>query len=672
MKLKIFFLSMALASSAFAQLNTPYDKSAMDLTKKPGNDFYEYAGGTWMKNNPLDAEHSRYSMFNKLQDDNEVRLRDIILGLAAQSPAQGTVEQKVASLYRLAMDSTRRNAEGAQPIMPQVERIRGAQSKTELWVITAQLFHAGVPTFINIGVGADEKMATRNIVQIAQSGLTLNNRDYYLNDDEITRNVRTNFKNYAAGVLKLVGNSEEEATRKMEQMMAIETRLAGPTFSKVQLRDPEGNYHKMNYAQLLQEYPGIDWSTFFMQNSFPAFGEVVLGQPSPIHEVEKILAECSLDELKAYAEFKLVNDAANYLSDDFRALSFAFYGCTMSGTQKDKPRWKRAVATVDNVLGEAVGQIYVKRYFPESSKERMMKLVRNLQTALGQRIDAQDWMSDETKAKAHEKLDAFYVKIGYPDKWKDYSDLQIDESLSFYENMQRAALWHSDYETRTKVGKPVDKDEWFMTPQTINAYYNPTTNEICFPAGILQPPFFDAEADDAANYGAIGVVIGHEMTHGFDDQGSQYDKDGNLNNWWTEQDLKKFQQRTDQLAAHFDKIEVLPGLHANGRLTLGENMADHGGLTVAFQAFRNATASAPLQTVEGLTPEQRFFLSYAFVWAGQITEETLRQLNAMDPHSNGRWRVNGTLPHIDAWYDAFNISRKDKLYLPPKQRVKCW
>ena len=672
MKLKIFFLSFALAATAFAQLNTPYDKTVMDLSQKPGDDFYEYAGGTWMKEHPLDAEHSRYGMFNKLADDNEVRLRDIILGLSQQNPAQGSIEQKVAGLYRLAMDSTRRNAEGAMPIMPQIERIRNAKSKTELWITTSQLYHAGVPTFFNIYVGADAKNSSRNIVHIAQGGLTLNSRDYYLNNDDITRGVRQNFQNYVAGVLKLVGNTAEEAQLKMQQMMAIETRIATASFSKVQLRDPEGNYHKLSYAALLQEYPGIDWGTFFMQNSFPAFDEVVLGQPAPIHEVEKILAECSLDELKAYAEFKLVNDAADYLSDDFRTLSFNFYGCTMSGTQKDKPRWKRAVSTVNNVLGEAVGQIYVERYFPESSKQRMLTLVRNLQTALGQRIDAQTWMSDETKKKAHEKLSAFYVKIGYPDKWKDYTNLLIDESVSFYENMQRAALWYNDDAAQSKVGKPVDKDEWFMTPQTINAYYNPTTNEICFPAGILQPPFFNAQADDAANYGAIGVVIGHEMTHGFDDQGSQYDKDGNLNNWWTEQDLKKFQQRTDQLAAHFDKIEVLPGMHANGRLTLGENLADHGGIMVAYQAFKNATASKPLKTVEGFTPEQRFFLSYAFLWAGNTSEEAMRQLNTVDPHSNGRWRVNGTLPHIDAWYDAFNVTKKNKLYIAPKNRVVCW
>lgn len=672
MKIKTLLLAMAIATTALAQQSTAYDRANMNLKKKPGTDFFEYAGGGWMKAHPLDAEHSRYGQFNVLNDQNELRLREIILGLAEGQQPQGSLEQKVAGLYRLAMDSTRRNAEGAAPVMPTIQQIRQVEDKQALWVLTSQLYHEGIPTFFSVGVGADEKIAKNNIVQIQQGGLTLGNRDYYLQDDEATLRIRNAYKEYIVKVLQLVGNSSADATAKMEEVLKLETRLAGPTFSKVQLRDPEANYHKLSYAQLLKEYAGIDWSTLFLQNSFPAFQEVVLGQPAPIHEVEAILSESSLEALKAYAEFRFVDAVANRLSDDFRALTFDFYSRTMNGAQQDRPRWKRAVGVVDDLLGEAVGKIYVERYFPESSKQRMMELVNNLAVALGERIDAQEWMSAETKQKAHEKLATFYVKIGYPDKWKDYSELIIDESLSYYENMRRAAIWNSDYETRTKVGKPVDKDEWFMTPQTINAYYNPTTNEICFPAGILQPPFFDPNADDAANYGAIGVVIGHEMTHGFDDQGAQYDKDGNLNNWWTEADFEAFKKRTGMMADFFDKIEVLPGMHANGRLTLGENMADHGGLMVAYQAYKNATAKAPLQTVEGFTPDQRFFLSYALVWANNVREESLRQLNKMDPHSPGRWRVNGALPHIDAWYKAFGITKKDKLYVAPQNRVVCW
>lgn len=671
MKIKTLLFAMTMATAAFAQ-GTAYNRANMDTSRKPGTDFFEYACGGWMKAHPLDAEHSRYGQFNALNDQNEQQLRDIILELAQKEQKQGTLEQKIASLYHLAMDSTRRNADGAAPIMGTLKRIQSVDNKQGLWILTSQLYHEGVPTLFNIGVGADEKVASNNIVQIQQGGLTLGNRDYYLQDDEATLRIRNAYKEYIVKLLQLVGNTEETAHQKMEQVLAIETRLAGPSFSKVQLRDPEANYHKYTYAALLREYPGIDWSTLFLQNSYPAFTEVVLGQPAPIHEVEQILADTPLESLKAYTEFRYVNDAANTLSDDFRALTFDFYSRTMSGTEQDRPRWKRAVGVVDNLLGEALGKIYVERYFPESSKQRMEELVHNLAVALGERIDAQEWMSAETKQRAHEKLSTFYVKIGYPNKWKDYSTLNIDESLSYYENLRRAAIWNSDFEVQSKVGKPVDKDEWFMTPQTINAYYNPTTNEICFPAGILQPPFFDPNADDATNYGAIGVVIGHEMTHGFDDQGAQYDKDGNLNNWWAEADFTAFKKRTDMMADFFDRIEVLPGMHANGRLTLGENMADHGGLMVAYQAYKNATAKAPLGTVDGFTPDQRFFLSYALVWANNIREASLRQLNKMDPHSPGRWRVNGALPHIDMWYKAFGITKKDPLYVAPKNRVVCW
>ena len=428
----------------------------------------------------------------------------------------------------------------------------------------------------------------------------------------------------------------------------------------------------MTYAQLLSDYPGIDWGSLFLQLGFPAFAEVTVNQPEPIHAVEKLLAEKSLDDWKAYAEFKVVNDAANALDDSFRAAFFDFYSHTMSGVMQDRARWKRAVDAVNGVLGMAVGKLYVEKYFPESSKQRMLELVNNLKVALGQRIDQQNWMSPATKAQAHDKLNHFYVKIGYPDKWRDYSNLQIDENLSYYENLLRAGEFMMADMIQRKVNKPTDKTEWLMTPQTINAYYNPTTNEICFPAGILQPPFFNPEADDAVNYGAIGVVIGHEMTHGFDDQGSQFDKDGNLRNWWTEADKKNFEARTKVMADFFDKIEVLPGLKANGKLTLGENIADHGGLNISYQALQNAMKKNPLKTVDGFTPEQRFFLSFAFIWASNIRDEQLRVLNKVDPHSPARWRVNGALPHIDSWYKAFNITSKDPLFVPKKNRVDIW
>ena len=428
----------------------------------------------------------------------------------------------------------------------------------------------------------------------------------------------------------------------------------------------------MTYAKFLTDYPGIDWGSLFLQLGYPAFREISVSQPEPILEVCRMVQELPLDQLKAYTEFKLINDAANSLDDQFRATYFDFYGRTMSGAQQDRPRWKRAVGVVEGVLGEAVGHMYVEKYFPESSKQKMLTLVKNLQEALAERIQQQDWMSEATKARALEKLKAFYVKIGYPDKWMDYSALQINDSLSFYDNLVQAAEFMHAYNVEKRVNKPVDREEWFMTPQTINAYYNPTTNEICFPAGILQPPFFNPNADDACNYGAIGVVIGHEMTHGFDDQGSQFDKDGNMKNWWTEEDQAKFKEKTKAMADFFDKIEVLPGMYANGQLTVGENIADHGGLNVAFQALQKAMKANPLGKKDGFTPEQRFFLSYGLIWANNIREDMLRQLNKIDPHSPGRWRVNGALPHIDAWYDAFGITKKDPLFVPKSKRVEVW
>ena len=509
-------------------------------------------------------------------------------------------------------------------------------------------------------------------MQVNQGGLSMGERDYYLSDEEATKKVREGYKAYVKKLFLMTGCDEATAQKRMEAVLNIETRIAKASYSATKLRDVEGNYHKMSYQQLLADYPGIDWSTLFLLNGVPAFESISVNQPEPIHEVEKILAESAIEDLKAYLYFKLVDDATGALSDDFRKESFNFYGHIMSGAEQDRPRWKRGVSAVESVLGMAVGKMYVEKYFPESSKKRMTELVRNLQIALGQRIDQQKWMSEATKKQAHDKLDAFYVKIGYPDTWMSYDALDINDSLSYYENLTKATQFMSRYYIEKRVNKKTDKTEWLMTPQTINAYYNPTTNEICFPAGILQPPFFNAEADDACNYGAIGVVIGHEMTHGFDDQGSQFDKEGNLRNWWTKADGENFKARTKVMADFFNKIEVLPGLHANGELTLGENIADHGGLNIAFQAFQNATKENPLGTKDGFTPEQRFFLSYALVWGGNIREAMLRQLKKIDPHSPGRWRVNGALPHIDAWYKAFNITKKDALFIPKNKRVDIW
>ena len=670
---KLLLSSVLLLSlTAQAQLSSGLNVADRDETAKPGDDFYRYAAGGWRDSHPLTPEYSRYGQFNVLNETNEKRLNDIIQNLSATPQTQGTLEQKIGSLYKLSMDSVRRNNEGASPVIPNLERVNCCETKQDLWNLIGEFDRIGVPTIVGFGATADEKNASQNIVCVGQPGLTLGERDYYLENDSATVNIREAYRKYLTDLFQLVGDAPEMAKEKMQTILKLETAMAEKNLSAVQRRNPEANYHKMSYSRLLSDYSGLDWGTLFLSAGYPSFKDVNVCQPDAVHNAEKLWNESSLEELKTFTEYKVLSRASGYLSDDFRKLNFNFFSKTIQGAQQDKPRWKRSVGLVESILGEAVGKIYVEKYFPAAAKERMLQLVKNLQTALGERIQAQTWMSKETKQKALDKLATFYVKIGYPDKWTDYSKLNVDEKLSLYENVCNANLWASTKDIAEKVNKPVDKDEWFMTPQTINAYYNPTTNEICFPAGILQPPFFNMEADDAANYGAIGVVIGHEMTHGFDDQGAQYDKDGNLNNWWTAADLVAFKQRTDKMAAFFDKQEVLPGMNANGRLTLGENMADHGGLMVAYQALHNAMKTSPLGNKDGFTPDQRFFLSYGLIWANNSRDEALRQLNRTDPHSTPRLRVNGALPHIDAWYKAFDVKKGDKLFLKPKDRVVCW
>lgn len=660
------------ASAQTTDLKSGLDRNDMDLSIKPGTNFFDYAGGNWRKSHPIPAEYSRYGSFEVLIENNERQLHDLIEQLAKESHPAGSLEQKIGDLYNLAMDSTRRNREGWTPIKGQLEQVAAVKTLKDLTILSGHLGRYGVESYFGIGVGSDMKDSKMNIVGIQQGGLSLGNRDYYLENDEATQKIREAYKQYIVKMFRLVGDDEATAQKKMEAVFNIEMRIAKASKSMVELRDPEANYHKMTFNQLLNDYPGIDWSTLLLCSGFPAISYVDMGQPENIREIEKLMADTPIEDQKAYMAFKVIENASGQLSDDFRNATFDFYGRVMSGTTQDRARWKRAIGAVQGVLGEAVGKMYVEKYFPASSKERMIQLVRNLQKSLGERIKEQKWMSKETQEKALEKLNTFYVKIGYPDTWMDYSGLTIDPSKSYFENLCQASAFITDYYIQKDVNKPVDRTRWQMTPQTINAYYNPTTNEICFPAGILQPPFFNPEADDAANYGAIGVVIGHEMTHGFDDQGSQFDKDGNLKNWWTEADRKNFETRTKVMADFFSKIEVLPGLYANGQLTLGENIADHGGLNIAFQAFKEATAANPLPEKDGFTPEQRFFLAYAKVWIDNIRDEEIRNRTKNDPHSLGRWRVNGALPHIDAWYKAFNIGKKDPLYVPAKQRVDVW
>ena len=674
MKTKLLLVaSLFIAGSATAQtLSTGIDPANLDTSVRPGDDFFQYAAGGWMKTHPLDSEHPENGAFVDLSEQNTLRIQELILQYAGTPQEKGSLGQKIGSLYNLRMDSVRLNREGWTPIKPVLERIAAIKDRKEYQLVTAQIDRRGEETMMyGIGVGADMRNASMNIVSVGQGGLGLGTRDYYLNDDEQTTRIREAYKTYMKNLFQMVGNDSVTAQKKMEAVMAIETRIAKASYSRVELRDISKNYHKMSYNQLVTDFPGIDWGNVFLATGFPAFDWVDVGQPEPIHEVEKILAEASLDDLKTYAEIKVISGATGVLSDDFRAEAFRL-SSVLSGVQQDRPRWKRAVSSVSGVLGEAIGKLYVEKYFPESSKKRMLELVHNLQKALAQRIDEATWMSAETKAKAKDKLSNFIVKIGYPDKWKDYSGLQVCDSLSLYENMGNISEFFLLDQLKRKVNKPVDKTEWLMTPQTINAYYMPTTNEICFPAAILQPPFFDPNADDAMNYGAIGGVIGHEMSHGFDDQGSQFDKTGNQNNWWTEADKKNFEQRTKVLEDAFGKFEAVPGKFVNGKLTLGENIGDNGGLNIAFRAFQNAMKENPLQKADGFTPEQRFFLSWGRVWACNARPEYTEYIITVDPHSPNKARVNAALPHINAWYDAFGIKKGDKLFIPKKQRAQIW
>lgn len=590
--------------------------------------------------------------------------------IAAGQNAQGTIGQKIGDIYNLAMDSVKLNADGVTPIQADLEKIASVKDKSEIVPLMAELAHSGVFPYFSFYVGADIMDSKSNLFQLYQGGISLGEKEYYLDNDDVTVNIRNKYKEHIVKMFQLAGFDEAAAKKKMEAVMDIETRIAKASFSAVEQRNPAANYHKMSLDELKKEIPGIDWDAFLNGIGVKGVTELSVSQVEPIKEVEKIINSLPVENQIAYMQWSLIDRAAGYLSDDLVAQNFDFYGKTLSGKQTNQPRWKRAVSTVNGVLGEAVGQMYVEKYFPAAAKERMVQLVKNLQTALGERIRNLEWMGDSTKIKAIEKLNSFYVKVGYPDKWRDYTGLNIEKD-SYWANVKRATEFELDY-MLSKAGKPVDRDEWGMTPQTVNAYYNPTTNEICFPAGILQYPFFDMNADDAFNYGAIGVVIGHEMTHGFDDQGRQFDKDGNLKDWWTAEDAKRFEERAQVMVNFFDSIQVLPGLNANGSLTLGENIADHGGLQVSFQAFKNATKDAPLLVKDGFTPEQRFFLSYAGVWAGNIRDEQIRLQTKSDPHSLGRWRVNGALPQIGAWYDAFGIKEGDPMYLAPEKRVSIW
>ena len=666
--------SVSLMTMAQTPLGSGLDVTDFDASVKPGNDFYEYACGGWMKKHPLPAAYSRYGSFDKLQEDNDKRINAILSELQQNTYEQGTTEQKLSDLYKLAMDIDRRNQEGVNPVMPLIKRLEAAKSNKQLQDILLELTPYGTQEFFYAGFGADDKNATENILNIYQSGLSLGQKEYYLDTDKATVTIREAFKAHITKMFQLFGFSKGAATKKMQNVMKVETELAKVSRSRTELRNPEANYNKMTLKEFQTRYPNLPLEQLMKAQGIDSkyLQDMVVGQPDFLDGANKLVGSIKPAEFRDVIEWGIVSYAANYLSDATAAESFDFHGRVLSGRQEDHPLWKRSTAQVEGVMGEALGKIYAEKFFPESSKQRMLTLVKNLQIALGERIAAQDWMDDSTKVNALLKLNTFYVKVGYPDKWTDLTALQIDPKKSYYENVRECRRFWKKWNNDHRVGKPVDRDDWHMTPQTVNAYYNPTTNEICFPAGILQRPFFDPKADDAFNYGAIGVVIGHEMTHGFDDQGRRFDKDGNMKDWWTEADGKNFTQRTDKYADFFSAINVLPDLKANGRLTLGENLADHGGLQVAFAAYQNATKRQKLDVVDGLTADQRFFLAYAGVWANNITEAEIRKRTKSDPHALGRWRVNGALAHINAWYEAFGVKEGDKMFIPESERLQLW
>ena len=679
MNVKTMILTMALAAismngSAQEPLKSGLNRADMNTSVKAGEDFYEYACGGWMKANPLPAAYSRFGSFDRLAEDNNERINGILKELQQGSYKQGTIEQKLSDYYKLAMDSARREQEGLQPVMPIIKKLEAAKTLKQLFDVQLEMAKYGDSEFYQAGMGADEKNASQNILSVNQGGLTLGQKDYYLETDEATTKIREAYKKHVVRMFQLYGFSKGQATKKMQNVWKLELALAKVSKSRTELRDPQANYNKMTLAEFNSKYPNLKLEQVMNAQGLQSkyMQELVVGQPAFMAGANELLGKMKPAEYRDYMEWGVIVGASSYLNDEVREANFDFFGRTMTGRKEDHPLWRRATSQVQGAMGQALGRIYVDKYFPAAAKARMLKLVKNLQIALGERIAAQDWMDDSTKVNALLKLNTFYVKVGYPDKWIDMTKLQIDPKKSYFENHIEVMKFWNDYYIDHTAGKPVDIEDWYMTPQTVNAYYNPTTNEICFPAGILQVPFFDMTADDAFNYGAIGVVIGHEMTHGFDDQGRQFDKDGNMHDWWKASDGKNFTERTDKYADFFSAINVLPDLKANGRLTLGENLADHGGLMVAYAAFKNATKNQSLPVIDGLTADQRFFLAYAGVWAGNITEAEIRNRTKSDPHALGRWRVNGALPHIDAWYEAFGIKEGDKMFIPKEKRLQLW
>ena len=676
MKKLTFILASALLMTACAttqsekQEGVPaIDKTNFDESIVRNDDFYQWATGGWQEKNPLKPEYSRYGSFDVLRENNEIRINDLFNEMTKSEAEFGSVEQKISDLYKMGLDEERLNAEGAEPIRKALDYILSINSREELISKIANLHIDGIGAFFYSYPAADLEDSNMTILYMEQGGLGMGNRDYYTEAENAQ--LKAGYRTYLSKIFTLAG-VEGDIEKMVDNVMAVEDRLAAKHWTNVECRDIVKGYNPYTFEAFKAQYKGVDWDAYFRAMGVRKIEKIVVSQPSSFANTLATLKSASLDELRAYVAAHYISSAASYLSEDFAVASFEFFGKEMSGTEEIRPRWKRAMSVPNSILSEAVGQMYVAKYFPESEKARVEEMVANIQKAFSKHIEALDWMGQDTKAKAQEKLAAFTVKIGYPNKWKDYSTLTVDPAKSYWANVVEANRWYTADEM-SQVGKPVDREKWLMSPQTVNAYYMPTTNEICFPAAILQPPFYNPNADDAVNYGAIGVVIAHEMTHGFDDQGSQFDKDGNMKDWWTAEDRAAFEKKTQVLVDQFNAIEILPGLYADGKFSLGENIADQGGLRLAFTGLTDyAWAEGRPADIDGFTGEQRFYIGYATLWAQNITDKEKENLTKNDVHSLGRNRVNATLRNIQSWYDAFGVKEGDAMFMPVEERVIIW
>ena len=666
----IIMLNISCSEKKSTSQSSGIDVANLDTTTLPGVSFYQFATGGWQEANPIPDEYARYGSFDKLRENNQVQLQELIQELVSQDNTYGTNAQKVGDMYSMGLDSLKLNNDGASPIIPHLNQIAEAKSKEDIIRVMVEVSKIASNPFFGFSVGPDDKNSEMNVAHMYQSGIGMGDRDYYLLEDEHSQNLRIGYATLIETQFQNAGYNESDSKRAALNVMKIETELAQAHVTREMRRMPELNYHMMLVSELNKKVTPFEWNAYFEALGASNLDSINVMQIEPIKAAVSIINKEPVEVIQDYLSWKIINSAANYLSDDFVNANFNFYGKMLSGSEELLPRWRRTIDVVSGSMGEAVGELYVQRFFPPEAKERMLNLVDNLTLSLSERINNLDWMDSETKEKAQEKLGTFIVKIGYPDKWKDYSLLEIKDD-SYWKNRVRVA--HFAYnEMIEELGKPVDRSKWYMSPQTVNAYYNPSSNEICFPAGILQPPFFFMDGDDAINYGGIGVVIGHEMTHGFDDQGRKFDKDGNLTDWWTEDDATRFDERAKVLVEYFDNIVVVDTVHANGTFTLGENIADHGGLQVSYNAFQKTAQGQSEEKIDGYTPTQRFFLSYAGLWAGNVRDAEVLRLTKIDPHSLGKWRVDGALPHINAWYEAFNIDSSAPMYIPNEKRASIW